>query len=115
MDRYRRPVLSALDQSLPQRRSPGRVQTMHRLHDRPLADMDLVAIRWTLAGKTKNAVTLRVRPMVSGRDYHATHHMNDSLSTTTATTVIDGLVSWRPYSELPSVQALQNGEYRHDP
>jgi predicted glycogen debranching enzyme len=78
-------------------------------------DRDLVSIRWTLAGKTKKAVTLRVRPMVSGRDYHATHHLNDSLSTTTATTVIDGLVSWRPYSELPSVQALQNGEYRHDP
>ena len=35
---------------------------------------DLVVIRWTLAGKTKEAVTLRVRPMVNGRDYHATHH-----------------------------------------
>ena len=77
-------------------------------------DRDLVAIRWTLAGKTKKAITLRVRPMVSGRNYHATHHMNDSLSTT-ATTVTDGLVSWRPYSELPSVQAFQNGGYRHDP
>ncbi|HWI68843.1 MAG TPA: glycogen debranching enzyme N-terminal domain-containing protein, partial [Nitrospiraceae bacterium] len=77
-------------------------------------DRDLVVIRWTLAGKTKKAVTLRVRPMVSGREYHATHHVNDSLSTT-ATTVTDGLVSWRPYSELPSVQAFQNGGYRHDP
>ena len=35
-----------------------------------------------------------MRPMVSGRDYHATHHENDSLSTT-ATTVTDGLVSRR--------------------
>jgi predicted glycogen debranching enzyme len=77
-------------------------------------DRNLVALRWTLAGKTKKAVTLRVRPMLSGRTYHATHHMNDSLSPT-ATTVADGLVSWRPYRELPSVQALQNGVYRHDP
>ena len=75
---------------------------------------DLVVIRWTLAGKTKKAITLRVRPMVSGRDYHATHHMNDSLLTT-ATTVADGLVSWRPYAGLSSVQAFQNGRYRHDP
>ncbi len=77
-------------------------------------DRDLVVIRWTFAKKTKKAVTLRVRPMVSGRDYHATHHANDSLSST-ATTVTDELVSWRPYSGLPSVQALQNGGYRHDP
>jgi predicted glycogen debranching enzyme len=76
-------------------------------------DRDLVVIRWTLAGMTKKAITLRVRPMVSGRDYHATHHMNDSLCTT-ATIVADGLVSWRPYSGL-SVQAFQNGGYRHDP
>ena len=75
---------------------------------------DLVIIRWTRAGKTKKAITLRVRPMVSGRDYHATHHMNDRLAAT-ATTVTDGLVSWRPYVGLSSVQAFQNGRYRHDP
>jgi predicted glycogen debranching enzyme len=74
---------------------------------------DLVVIRWTLAGKTKKAVTLRVRPMVSGRDYHATHHINDSLTTTA--TVADGLVAWHPYAGLSSVQAFQNGGYRHDP
>ncbi len=75
---------------------------------------DLVVIRWTRAGKTKKAITLRVRPMLSGRDYHATHHMNDRLAAT-ATTVTDGLVSWRPYIGLSSVQAFQNGRYRHDP
>lgn len=77
-------------------------------------DRDLVVIRWTLAGKTRKAITLRVRPMVSGRDYHATHHVNESLATT-ATTLTDGLVSWRPYAGLSSVQAFQNGGYRHDP
>ena len=75
---------------------------------------DLVVIRWTLAGKTKKAITLRVRPMVSGRDYHATHHVNNSLAAP-ATTMTDGLVFWRPYSGLASVQAFQNGGYRHDP
>lgn len=76
-------------------------------------DRDLVVIRWTLAGKTRKAITLRVRPMVSGRDYHATHHVNNSLAT--AATVADGPVSWHPYSWLPSVQAFQNGRYHHDP
>ena len=75
---------------------------------------DLVIIRWTRAGKSKKAITLRVRPMLSGRDYHATHHMNDRLAAT-ATTVTDGLVSWRPYIGLSSVQAFQNGRYRRDP
>lgn len=74
---------------------------------------DLVVIRWTLLGKTKQSVTLRARPMLSGRDYHATHHMNDHLSTTA--TVADGRVTWRPYNEVPPVQAFQNGAYRHDP
>ena len=77
-------------------------------------DRDLVVIRWTIAGKTRKAIILRVRPMVSGRDYHATHHVNASLATT-ATTLTDGLVSWRPYAGLASVQAFQNGRYRHDP
>lgn len=77
-------------------------------------DRDLMVIRWTLAGKTKKAIILRVRPMVSGRDYHATHHRNDRLCTT-ATSLADGLVSWHPYNGLPSVQAFQNGKYHHDP
>lgn len=74
---------------------------------------DLVVLRWTIARKTKKTITLRLRPMLSGRDYHATHHMNEGLSPTA--TVTDGLVSWQPYEGLPSVQALQNGAYRHDP
>lgn len=76
-------------------------------------DRDLVVIRWTIARKTKKTITLRLRPMVSGRNYHATHRMNEGLSPTA--TVTDGLVSWHPYKGLPSVQALQNGTYRHDP
>jgi predicted glycogen debranching enzyme len=77
-------------------------------------DRDLVVIRWTLTKNDKKTITLRVRPMMSGRDYHATHHMNDSLATTN-TTMINGLMSWHPYVGLPSVHAFQNGVYLHDP
>ncbi len=76
-------------------------------------DRDLIAIQWTLVGKRKKAVTLRVRPMLSGRDYHATHHVNDSLAP--AATVVDGCVTWHPYGGLSSIQAFQSGKYRHDP
>ena len=77
-------------------------------------DRDLVVIRWTLTRMVKHAVTIRVRPMVSGRDYHATHHMNESLRTA-ATIGRNNVVSWHPYNGLSPVQAFQNGEYRHDP
>jgi predicted glycogen debranching enzyme len=78
-----------------------------------IRNRDLVVARWRVAGKTKQSVTLRVRPMLSGRDYHATHHLNDSLSSTVM--VKDGIVVWHPYGDLSSIGALQNGNYRHDP
>ena len=76
-------------------------------------DRDLVVIRWALVGNTEKAVTLRARPMLSGREYHATHHVNDGLAVTATT--VDGCVAWHPYGGLPLVQAFQNGRYRHDP
>ena len=76
-------------------------------------DRDLVVTRWMLVRRTKKVVTLRVRPMLSGRDYHMTHHVNGSLVTTV--TVADGRVAWHPYRGVSPVQAFQNGRYRHDP
>lgn len=40
---------------------------------------DLVIVRWLLLKKTKSPVTLLVRPMLSGRDYHSAHHANAGL------------------------------------
>lgn len=74
-------------------------------------DRDLVVIQWTLIGKAKQAVTLRVRPKLSGRDYHAMHHENTSLATDTG--IGEDTVAWHPYSDLPSIRAFHNGSYRH--
>jgi predicted glycogen debranching enzyme len=56
---------------------------------------------------------LIVRPLLSGRDYHALHRENAALSF--AAMVQGGNVTWRPYADLPAVAALTNGVYRAEP
>ncbi|NOT23289.1 MAG: glycogen debranching protein [Nitrospiraceae bacterium] len=74
---------------------------------------DIVIVRWRLIGKTRSRVALRVRPKLTGRDYHGTHHENGSLSTEGQ--VGSGMVLWHPYSDLPPVKAFHSGGYRHEP
>jgi predicted glycogen debranching enzyme len=57
--------------------------------------------------------TLRVRLLLSGRDYHALHHENDAFRFDADQA--GGNVAWRPYSGLPAIAALSNGTYRHEP
>lgn len=57
--------------------------------------------------------TLTVRPLLSGRDYHALHHENPAFAFAAA--VQGGNVAWRPYPDLPAVAALTNGAYAHAP
>ena len=74
---------------------------------------DVVVLRWRRLDAMDGAVTLRVRPMLTGRDYHATHHENAVLAA--GATVGDGSIVWQPYADLPPVRALHNGAYRHEP
>ncbi|KMO36954.1 glycogen debranching protein [Methylobacterium tarhaniae] len=69
-------------------------------------------LRWQrLAGSGPCILTLR--PLLSGRDYHALHHENPAFAF--AATVQGGNVCWRPYPDLPAVAALTNGAYAHEP
>jgi predicted glycogen debranching enzyme len=56
---------------------------------------------------------LAVRPLLSGRDYHALQRENDAFRFDA--TVSGGNVAWRPYPDRPAVAALTNGTYRHAP
>ena len=56
---------------------------------------------------------LSVRPLLSGRDYHALHRENAGFNF--RATVWGGNVAWRPYADQPAVSALTNGAYRHAP
>ncbi|WP_027794847.1 amylo-alpha-1,6-glucosidase [Paraburkholderia acidipaludis] len=59
------------------------------------------------------ALTLKVRPLMSGRDYHALHHENPAFAFDAH---IDGeRVGWQPYGDLPAIVAFSNGSYEHAP
>jgi predicted glycogen debranching enzyme len=57
--------------------------------------------------------TLVVRPLLSGRDYHALHHENPAFRF--EATVAGDRVVWRPYPGLPAIVARSNGAYAHQP
>ena len=71
-----------------------------------------VAIRWRLLEGPGQA-TVRVRPFLSGRDYHASHHENSGFRFDAE--VNGQRVAWRPYAGVPGTVALSNGAYEHEP
>jgi predicted glycogen debranching enzyme len=70
-----------------------------------------VSLRWRLLkGRPARLV---LRPFLSGRDYHALHHENDTFDFVPE---IDGSrLVWRPYEGLPAISMEANGAYRHEP
>ncbi|MBA5868704.1 MAG: glycogen debranching protein [Nitrospira sp. CR2.1] len=74
---------------------------------------NLVVVRWRLLNHTDVPVTLRVRPMLSGRDYHAIHHENPGLDG--AHSEGPQRVCWQPYRDLPAIRGFHSGGYRHEP
>jgi predicted glycogen debranching enzyme len=75
-------------------------------------ELPAVALCW----KTLNAnrpASLLVRPLLSGRDYHALHHENPAFCFESQG---DGTrVTWHPYEGVPGVAAISNGRYAHEP
>jgi len=74
---------------------------------------DLVILRWRLLDDVSSPVVLRVRPMLSGRDFHAAQRENAAVRSEATTK--EGQVMWHPYEGLPAVRALHNGQYHHGP
>jgi predicted glycogen debranching enzyme len=67
-------------------------------------------LRWRLDGE---AFTLKVRPLLSGRDYHSLHHEN--LAFNFNYTATGDQVRWQSYGDVPAVVAASNGSYVHAP
>lgn len=78
-----------------------------------LRGRDTVVVRWKLMGRQREPILLRVRPMLTGRDYHALHHENETLDV--EATIENGRVRWHPYHDRPAVQAVHSGSYSHQP
>ncbi len=75
-------------------------------------DHDVVALSWRIEGERRPA-TLTVRPLLSGRDYHALHHENADLRFDAD--VSGDRVTWKPYGSVPGVTAFASGGYFHEP
>ena len=67
---------------------------------------------WTLLQGNEDVV-LRVRPLLSGRDYHSTHHENGSFRFDAD--VHGDVTVFRPYGDLPAIAFRSNATYRHAP
>jgi predicted glycogen debranching enzyme len=76
-------------------------------------DASAVAVSWKLLSGA-GAVTLEVRPFLSGRDYHSLHHENPDFRFD-AETAPDGLLRFRPYAAMPAIAMRANGAYVHRP
>ena len=71
-----------------------------------------MALTWRRTGGTGRA-TLNVRPLLSGRDYHALMHENAAFDFSAR--AAGGNVTWRPYRNVPAIAALSNAAYAHAP
>jgi predicted glycogen debranching enzyme len=68
-------------------------------------------LRWRRL--SDDACRLRVRLLLSVRDYHALRREDGAFDMRAI--VRGGNVSWRPYSDRPAIAALTNGYYTHEP
>ena len=73
--------------------------------------LPLVALRWRVMAGRREGV-LAVRPFLSGRDSHATHHENGAFRFDAERA--GALLTWRPYSGVPGITALTDGRYEPD-
>jgi predicted glycogen debranching enzyme len=69
-----------------------------------------VVLSWRLSGRINQIFTLSVKPFLSGRDFHATHHENSNFGFEPSTQA--DTVRWQPYPGVPAIVARSRGKYR---
>jgi predicted glycogen debranching enzyme len=89
---------------------PGGVRLRQELFVRHGTGATVVS--WSVE-RAAAAIRLSVRPLLSGRDYHSTHHENQAFRF--AADVADASVAFHPYDGLPAIVSLSNGQYEHAP
>jgi predicted glycogen debranching enzyme len=72
-----------------------------------------VFISWKVISPNDSDLKLKVRPFLSGRDFHSTHHENGSFKF--AADQSGERVTFRSYDGVPAVVAHSNGQYAQDP
>jgi predicted glycogen debranching enzyme len=71
-----------------------------------------VFISWKLVSPNDSNLKLKVRPFLSGRDFHSTHHENGLFRFEAEQN--GERVTFRSYDGVPAVVACSNGHYAHD-
>jgi predicted glycogen debranching enzyme len=94
----------------PKRQSTGALQDAAATAQ---ASKDACVLECGAAPPLPNGIKLRVRPFLSGRDFHSTHHENGSFRFDTEQNG-EG-VTFRSYDGVPAIMAHSNGQYAHDP
>jgi len=72
-----------------------------------------IFMSWKVVAGNDRDVKLRVRPFLSGRDFHSTHHENGSFKFEAEQS--GERVMFRSYDGVPTVVACSNGRYTHEP
>ena len=73
-----------------------------------------VFISWRVVNATDEApIILNIRPFLSGRDFHSTHHENGAFKFSAEQN--EERVTFQSYDGVPPVIAYSNGVYGHDP
>jgi predicted glycogen debranching enzyme len=73
----------------------------------------LVVMSWRLSGRVEEGYGLTVKPFLSGRDYHSTHHQNDAFRFEPS--IEADTIKWQPYSGIPAIVCRSRANYHHDP
>jgi predicted glycogen debranching enzyme len=71
----------------------------------------VAVMRWSLNGN--GPASLLVRPFLSGRDFHATHHENAVFNFSAR--IVEDRVTWNPYPGVLRITARSNGQYASQP
>ena len=72
-----------------------------------------IFMSWKLVSPNDADLKLKVRPFLSGRDFHSTHHENSAFHFETGQN--GQRVTFRSYDGVPAVIAYSNGSYTHEP
>jgi predicted glycogen debranching enzyme len=72
-----------------------------------------VFISWKVIRASDHDAKLKVRPILSGRDFHSTHHENGAFRFEAEQN--GERVTFRSYDAVPAVVAYSNGSYAHNP
>ncbi len=91
-------------------RLPDGTQIAHELF--VAGDPPVTVLSWRLLAPPPRVI-VTVRPLISGRDYHALHYENGNFAF--GADEQSAAVAWRPYPDVPAIVAETNGSYRHDP